>query len=70
MPKLVWVLPSGKRNEALDGAVYALAALRILSLNLELLAEENNVFSPVYGKPGENQGRPRRRRPTSKGIEV
>jgi phage terminase large subunit GpA-like protein len=48
LPRLEWVLPSGKRNEALDCGVYALAALQILNPNLELMASEQRVFSSDY----------------------
>ena len=39
-PKLVWYLPKGKRNEALDTFVYALAAVYILAPNFKLLTQE------------------------------
>lgn len=39
-PTRVWVMPKGKRNEALDCRVYGLAALHILNPNLEGLWQE------------------------------
>ncbi|WP_341755594.1 phage terminase large subunit family protein [Candidatus Tisiphia endosymbiont of Ptychoptera albimana] len=39
-PTRKWEKPAGKRNEALDCRVYALAALYILNPNLELLANK------------------------------
>ena len=39
-PTRVWVMPKGKRNEALDCRVYGLAALHILNPNLEGLRQE------------------------------
>lgn len=48
MPRLQWVLPSGKRNETLDCFVYALAAMNILSPNLELMAREKRVFKSDF----------------------
>lgn len=45
LPKLRWVLPPGRRNEALDIQVYGLAALSILNPNLALLAKQNIVYT-------------------------
>lgn len=45
IPKLRWILPAGRRNEALDIAVYALAAVTIVNPNLALLAKQNIVYS-------------------------
>ena len=39
-PTRVWIMPKGKRNEALDCRVYGLAALHILNPNLDALARE------------------------------
>ncbi|MCK5748505.1 MAG: phage terminase large subunit family protein [Oricola sp.] len=39
-PTRVWVMPKGRRNEALDCRVYGLAALHILNPNLDALATE------------------------------
>ncbi len=39
-PTRVWVMPKGKRNEALDCRVYGLAALHILNPNLDALRSE------------------------------
>lgn len=36
-PKLVWYLPKGRRNEALDTFVYALAAVYILAPNFKAI---------------------------------
>lgn len=38
-PTLVWELIEGRKNEALDGTVYALAAYSLLNPNMESLAE-------------------------------
>jgi phage terminase large subunit GpA-like protein len=40
-PTRVWVMPKGKRNEALDCRVYGLAALHILNPNLDALRSES-----------------------------
>lgn len=47
-PTSVWECPSGKRNEALDCWVYSMAALAIFNPNIELLAREKIVYTPVY----------------------
>lgn len=39
-PTRIWVMPKGRRNEALDCRVYGLAALHILNPNLDALAKE------------------------------
>ena len=63
IPKLQWVLPAGRRNEALDIHVYGLAALSILNPNLALLAKQNIVYS------GGGQAKPPARpRILSKGV--
>ena len=38
-PTRVWVMPKGRRNEALDCRVYGMAALHILNPNLDALAQ-------------------------------
>jgi len=50
MPVRVWDLPPGKRNEPLDTAVYSVAALNILNLNLTRMAESQKAYSPKYIK--------------------
>jgi len=44
-------LPSGKRNEALDCFVYALAALKMLKPNLDALTLKGKVFTAEYNRP-------------------
>lgn len=39
-PSRIWVMPKGRRNEALDCRVYGLAALHILNPNLDRLAKD------------------------------
>lgn len=39
-PTRIWVMPKGRRNEALDCRVYGMAALHILNPNLDRLAKE------------------------------
>ena len=39
-PTRIWVMPKGRRNEALDCRVYSMAALHILNPNLDRLAKE------------------------------
>ena len=39
-PSRIWVMPKGRRNEALDYRVYSMAALHILNPNLDRLAKE------------------------------
>lgn len=61
VPYKTWVLPSGKRNEALDCRVYAYAAIRILSPRWEL-------FERV--RAGEVQVNPQSaRRVRSRGLQ-
>jgi len=64
IPKLRWVLPGGKRNEALDCAVYSMAALSILNPNLAIIAKQNSIFTgrpiPVAAK--------KKRRVLSQGV--
>ena len=39
-PSRIWVMPKGRRNEALDCRVYGMAALHILNPNLDRLARD------------------------------
>lgn len=66
LPKVQWVLPEGRRNETLDCLKYGLAALQVLNPNLELLAEENQIFQSDFSQPTQR----RHRRLRSKGVEV
>jgi phage terminase large subunit GpA-like protein len=66
LPKMQWVLPSGKRNEPLDCFVYGIAGLQILNPNLELLAEENAVFQSNFSMQSTQK---KSRRILSRGIE-
>lgn len=50
-PYRVWVLPSGKRNEALDTAVYALAARMALPIKLDRPLPQERTSSPVVIQP-------------------
>jgi len=65
LPKSVWVLPAGKRNEALDCMVNAMAALAILNPNLALLAREKMIFKSNFTRRVT-----RRRGILSKGIQL
>jgi phage terminase large subunit GpA-like protein len=51
IPRLEWVLPKGKRNEALDCSVYSMAALNILNPNLAQLAKENLIYKGTPAAP-------------------
>ena len=62
LPTSTWFLPPGKRNEALDCFVGALAALKYLNPNIELLVQHNTFFSPTY------KTAPKRGRVISQGI--
>ncbi len=55
-PKQVWVLPSGKRNEALDCRVYAMAA--------------KNILNPNYGKLAENSAKKIKKQQTKEKSEA
>ncbi len=68
-PTIVWNLPSGRRNEALDGTNYALAAYTIIRPDMESLAEtlkeKKEKYKPQQGPPQEperQQQLPMRRR--------
>ena len=63
LPKFMWILSPGKRNEALDCAVYALGAFVLLSPPLDVLASENLIYS---GKPLKRTVR--KRRVLNKGV--
>lgn len=63
LPKLQWTLSPGKRNEALDCAVYALAGLQILDPNMDALAEQKKVYRGIQTKKA-----PPRRGTLSKGV--
>jgi phage terminase large subunit GpA-like protein len=39
-PTRIWIMPKGRRNEALDCRVYALAAYHILNPNMEALLKD------------------------------
>jgi len=39
-PTRVWIIPKGRRNEALDCRVYALASYHILNPNMEALLKD------------------------------
>jgi phage terminase large subunit GpA-like protein len=58
-------LPSGKRNEALDGFVYALAALKMSKVDLNLLASKGKVFTANYSRPVVNS-----RQVVSNGVQI
>lgn len=61
--KVQWVKKSGVRNEPLDIRNYAMAALRILNPNFELL-KRRKIDSTQY----EHQSRKKKRRVLSKGV--
>jgi phage terminase large subunit GpA-like protein len=48
LPVSSWFCPAGKRNETLDCFVGALAAVKFLNPNIELLIQHNTYFSPTY----------------------
>ena len=50
-PYRVWVLPDGRRNEALDTAVYALAARHATRVRLDLLPRPASAPSPAPDPP-------------------
>ena len=52
-PYRVWVLPDGKRNEALDTAVYALAARHATRVRLDLLPRPASPAPRVPPDPPE-----------------
>ncbi len=63
LPKMVWTLPPGRRNETFDCAVYAHAAKMILNVNIDNLVKEN-VSLKINLKPPARKGR----RVRSKGV--
>jgi phage terminase large subunit GpA-like protein len=50
-PYRVWVLPKGKRNEALDTFVYALAALKALPFRLDRVETTETAEQPDQSTP-------------------
>ena len=64
--RIEWILPSGRRNEALDCRVYNMAAIDVLNPNFERLSEymRKNKQDPVSSTPQ----RAATRRVISKGI--
>jgi phage terminase large subunit GpA-like protein len=57
-PYRVWVLPPGKRNEALDTAVYALAARHATRVPLDLRPAPIAAPAPDDSQPNPPQGAP------------
>lgn len=57
--------PPGKRNEALDGFVYALGALKMSKVDLNLLASKGKVFTANYSRPVTNS-----RQVVSNGVQI
>jgi len=67
VPYRVWELPSGRRNEALDCAGYAYAALVLLNPNLEALAARlGDVEAPREPATTEQGPRKPRNRPVGR----
>lgn len=62
--KLVWELPAGRRNEALDARCYAIAALNILNPDFEAIKKRGAPMNLTATKVKK------RRRLISKGVEV
>lgn len=62
-----WVLPRGKRSEALDCEVYALVALRLARVNLDRAAKDLLERGVLWGTA--TKGRRRGRRVRSPGID-
>lgn len=57
-PTRIWVMPKGRRNEALDCRVYGMAALHILNPNLDRLArdqERERLRHRAEPTPKENE---------------
>jgi len=63
--KLVWELPSGRRNEALDCRCYAMCALNILKPNFELLKKKGRPITL-----GQRKKVVQKKRVLSQGIQV
>lgn len=70
-PHKVWTLPSGRRNEALDLNVYALATLAIKRPNLKALAAKplavRRTIEHADDAPTAPVAKPKPKRPTSGG---
>lgn len=66
VPRRVWDLPSGKRNEALDCRVYAYGALAILNPRWETFVAARNARAANPSQPPEQKAQGRRMR--SRGI--
>ena len=64
--RIEWILPSGRRNEALDCRVYNMAAIEVLNPNFERLSEymRKNKQDPISSTPT----RAATRRVISRGI--
>lgn len=56
LPKFVWTLAPGRRNEALDCKVYSLAALTILNPNIDLLVKENVLLKVSHVRRQRKRG--------------
>jgi phage terminase large subunit GpA-like protein len=54
-PTKVWVKKEGQRNEALDTEVYALAAFKLLSVNMKSLSRELHTTQKKEEEPGERK---------------
>lgn len=52
--RLEWVLPKGRRNEALDARAYAIGALNIMSPNFDAL-QVNQIIAPIMTPPKSNR---------------
>jgi phage terminase large subunit GpA-like protein len=68
VPYHVWILPSGKRNEALDCAVYALAAFRLLG-PLDMERRVARVQAGGSGSTAIGGTKKRGRRVRSRGVK-
>lgn len=62
--KLMWELPKGRRNEALDCRCYAVSALTILNPNMEVL---HNQGKPLAARSGQSTRRKKPKR-ISRGV--
>ena len=64
-PRIEWILPPGRRNEALDCRVYNMACIEVLNPNFERLSEymKDNKTDPILATR-----RAATRRVISKGI--
>jgi len=66
LPRAVWELPSGKRNEALDCFVYGVAALKLLNPNIDFLEKNNKVLNSDFSRPMSHK----KRRVRSPGVKM